>query len=1609
MLFAFFEFKGQAFADIRGSGVGLTYTNWGTTYTRGYRFTPTQSGRVTALWCYNNLSSTVSLWTDTGTLLAQTAVPCSSTGWASTTLTTPVNLTAGTYYRIAAYGNNYYTNLSYPYINRNTNISGAYYATTSTSGANAFPTNTTSSLAPVDITFEPVGNVQGRKVEKGVAESSESPTGLVINKPADVATGNMMIAAIEYTSDSTTSNAITTVPAGWNRINTTASCDRNFTCTVLYYKMATSSEPANYSWSFAQPYDSAGWVTSYTGMSLIGPVAQTNTATSPHNFQTITTNAPNEIVILAGGNDKAGGAWTSTPAGWNLMSNYSGVTEDFIGGMDKLFPSSGTATGLQTATFSDSTYGAGTVTVALKPNIPPTFSGTPTVSYGSYSRTGPSNNFTISFNATDEEQNGAGQLTYTVKTSGGSTVVSSTAFTSGSVTQTLAYNTTSIVEGDNYLIIEVSDGTNTTTSNQFIVKRDSVAPTVSGITYTPNPVLSVKQYAVTFTPNDVTSTSPNELMTQIRTLTDTGGTQLFPNSGFSSGSTGTTKTTTQITDTALQNGSPSPGNQRWVRVCDGANNCFSTSFIVTADLSTAPTISTPTEASITPETAILGGNVTSDNFSPVIERGVCWGLVADPALGGNCVAAATSGTGIFTVNVTGLTPGTATYHYRAYATNSIGTSYTIDDTFSTPTGKPQVTLGAESVSYNQASLNANVNPSGYSTNAFFKWDQSPTATCATMANTVNVLTAQTGTTNIAFSTTVSGLTFGTDYYYCAGGTNQYGTSYSDGVSFSNNGTPKKITTPAPDPTVFTDPSPSYISRVAQLTGKVNPNGLANTSAWFNWGPGNVSNCSTLPNSTPSQSMTVLNGNNTVTANISGLTVGQQYSYCLVGDNLVNAPVYGAIYQFTAPTGCIPPTTGDFTISSNCQLQNAADGVDTANSPSSIVNTANLIIAADKTLTVGPNKAVGYGVLTQNTNSAIVKFQGAVIKKGPLWVPDSDGDGSPDAETTGQVFLTTKPTAVAPGQYVRRGYAGTNGIDCDPANGNIYQTLGGMVKDSDNDGYLDSGAGAASSQCVGGNKTIGGRVYWKDSAGNYTWLYEPIKLGVNDCNNNDGRYWQMLTGYQDLDGDTYTPGTTVSKCSGSTFLAYDATTNPNRGSLSSIIDCKDSGVTEEGYAASAVYQNLPGYKDFDGDGGVSSGVPTFRKGTSKEVTNGTNPTVLTMNVPAGTTTGHVMVAGIYGNYLADTLTVPAGWNLINQTSANDFSSQKKMNMYWRAATSAEPATYSWSINANRYARGFILTYDNIDTSSPIDAQGAQAYYSSGGGVNTPTITTTQKNDMIVTFFHAGSLYPTGMTRRNYSNIYMSVSDEIFADKGSIMKSAGSGTSGTFLTSIVALRPRINQICSGATLPSQFNPGNDCNDETSALYNTSNYYPDNDGDGVYASTTQAACAATTPPTGFSSTVGTDCDEYNPTGWRILNVYSDYDNDGETVGGAIPMCTGATAPTGYKTTASAEADCYDKNLDAKHGQTLAFSYPRGGAADAAGNTGDSFDYNCINGVERTYSGYPYYNCTLDGRSCSPAPYIYGCGNSSISAACGELVGTSDVSSCSLASDGTTRQTCR
>ncbi len=94
-----------------------------------------------------------------------------------------------------------------------------------------------------------------------------------------------------------------------------------------------------------------------------------------------------------------------------------------------------------------------------------------------------------------------------------------------------------------------------------------------------------------------------------------------------------------------------------------------------------PTVTSSSISNITSTTASGGGYVTSTGGATVIARGVCWSTSQNPTVSNSHTTDGT-GTGSFTSNITGLTAGT-TYYVRAYATNSVGTSYGAQRSFTT--------------------------------------------------------------------------------------------------------------------------------------------------------------------------------------------------------------------------------------------------------------------------------------------------------------------------------------------------------------------------------------------------------------------------------------------------------------------------------------------------------------------------------------------------------------------------------------------------------------------------------------------------------------------------------------------------------------------------------------------------------------------------------------------------------------------------------------------------------------------------------------------------------------------------------------------------------------
>ncbi|MEO7045183.1 MAG: hypothetical protein ABI091_07715, partial [Ferruginibacter sp.] len=94
-----------------------------------------------------------------------------------------------------------------------------------------------------------------------------------------------------------------------------------------------------------------------------------------------------------------------------------------------------------------------------------------------------------------------------------------------------------------------------------------------------------------------------------------------------------------------------------------------------------PSLTTTAISSLTQSTADCGGNITSDGGAQIIARGVCWSTSQNPTIANNKTTDGI-GTGTFTSSLKGLISKTV-YYVRAYATNSAGTGYGNDISFTT--------------------------------------------------------------------------------------------------------------------------------------------------------------------------------------------------------------------------------------------------------------------------------------------------------------------------------------------------------------------------------------------------------------------------------------------------------------------------------------------------------------------------------------------------------------------------------------------------------------------------------------------------------------------------------------------------------------------------------------------------------------------------------------------------------------------------------------------------------------------------------------------------------------------------------------------------------------
>ena len=103
-----------------------------------------------------------------------------------------------------------------------------------------------------------------------------------------------------------------------------------------------------------------------------------------------------------------------------------------------------------------------------------------------------------------------------------------------------------------------------------------------------------------------------------------------------------------------------------------------------------PTLTTASVSNIISTSALSGGNITNNGGATIIKRGVVWSTIPNPTILDSMTNEG-YGIGSFESEIIGLTPETK-YYLRAYATNSSGTDYGNELSFTT-TSSPVVVYG----------------------------------------------------------------------------------------------------------------------------------------------------------------------------------------------------------------------------------------------------------------------------------------------------------------------------------------------------------------------------------------------------------------------------------------------------------------------------------------------------------------------------------------------------------------------------------------------------------------------------------------------------------------------------------------------------------------------------------------------------------------------------------------------------------------------------------------------------------------------------------------------------------------------------------------------------
>jgi len=150
----------------------------------------------------------------------------------------------------------------------------------------------------------------------------------------------------------------------------------------------------------------------------------------------------------------------------------------------------------------------------------------------------------------------------------------------------------------------------------------------------------------------------------------------------------------------------------------------------------------------------------------------------------------------------------------------------------------------------------------------------------------------------------------------------------------------------------------------------------------------------------------------------------------------------------------------------------------------------------------------------------------------------------------------------------------------------------------------------------------------------------------------------------------------------------------------------------------------------------SNSPTFRAGSSASYSGivfrgaasaATTAATLSVNKPAATVSGDLMIASIAVRSAAVTITPPSGWTLVRRT---DNSPEASLSVYYKIATASEPSSYTFATSTGMSAAAWIAAYSGVNQTTPVDTDKGQFVVTSSTTYNAPGITTTYANDVVL---------------------------------------------------------------------------------------------------------------------------------------------------------------------------------------------------------------------------------------------------------------------------------------